>query len=321
MLKTACVILLRPSFTFKSEAVPLFEPYIDIEYLNIIEYIRTRKNIVERLKRYIKHVPNAMSIRLNVLLADFDIDLGRIRAERPEVINIKENIKFLEDNLEPTTVPNIINAIDKAEISSGEILRVRSARQIIGPEFIEKTEIKTLPLEGSFLEYNPMLNAARIMGVDHLQGELVDVTDAGNKRFILRAFFRDVKGAQSFFLKDLRPKFSEVFGIIENVPTYTSKIEGTAIAGELSLGILVALLRVEVEPEPAVIRPQIKVTEIPVRTSGNVYAPSAALSGTVSVYSFSTVAYQPCFICPRCGYKYVPFIVPTRCPACGFESQ
>ena len=298
----------------------LFEPYLDPEYLNVIEYIRTNKNTSGKLKTYICQISNASTIRLGALFADFNLDLGKIRAEHPQLLDIKECIKFLDNNLKVMTVMGFLEALQTKAIVPGDVVRVRGAKRIIGPEYYEKSERKTLPLEGSFLEYNSLLETARIMSKDHLQAEFVEVTDAGSKRAITRILFRDVDGAKSFFAKNPRPQFSEVFGMVENVPTYTSKIEGNMPKGELSMGILVSLLRVEIEAEPVTVKPEIKMGQVRVYTSGEFYAPSVPISGSGSIGTFSSISYQACFTCPKCGYKYVPFIVPTKCPSCGYMS-
>lgn len=302
----------------------MFEPYVDEEYLKVAEYIRTNKDAREKLKKFVHRVKDATTIRVPALLAEIKVDLKKIQEQIPEILDTKKTIEFLDRNLKPVSVLDCLDAIKKEEIHTGDIVRVKASQVIKGPPLFDKGERKIYPLLGSFLEYNPKLNTVLIRSEEYLQAEMIEIPgEERRRRYILRTLFKNVGKAESFFKKYPQNQYSEVFGMLENIPTYPCKIEDTQAVGELSSGIIVALLRVQIEPQEVAIQPLIRTTEIPIRSSSSVRVEtSTTTSGTTSIGTFSSpIIYHPCIKCPRCGYEYVPFIVPTRCPMCGFESE
>ena len=298
----------------------MFEPYVDKEYLKVVEYIRTKSS--NKLPNFLRKVLGATTIQTNALLADINVDLGKIRDETPEIVDVKQTIDFLDNNLKPLTVSECLNAINDGKINDGDIVRIEAARVTRGPQFLEFDERKIFPLDGSFLEYTTKLENVQIRSIGFMPAEMVDVQEARKKRFVLRVLFRDIQSAKSFFEQSPGTHYAEIFGIVEKMPKYPSQIDETKIVSEMSLGIVTAILRVQIQARDFLIQPKIETTEVHMVPS-HAYAssvPVTSTSGSVSIGTFSMVTYEPCFTCPKCGYKYVPFKFPTRCPCCGFSS-
>ena len=89
----------------------------------------------------------------------------------------------------------------------------------------------------------------RILGEDHLQAALIDVRSQTNIQTVLKIFFRDIKSAKTFFEGGINQgvrHYVEVFGLMENVPVYPSRLQDRNTERQSSLGLKAAVLRVEV---------------------------------------------------------------------------
>lgn len=200
----------------------LFEPYVDTEYLKVVEYIRTNEKAIKKLVSFLNKVRGATTISVNALLADINIDLGKIHNKIPEILDVKKNIDFLDNNLKSLTVIDCLEAINNQKINDGDIIRIEAARVIRGPQFFEVDEKKTFPLEGSFLEYSTNLENVQIRSTNFMVAEMVDVQDARNRRSIIKVLFREVESIKAFFKDYPGTHYAEVFGLVEKTPEYPS---------------------------------------------------------------------------------------------------